>query len=85
MAKWHMANSGNFDFLPEGLRQGIEKAASVQGRPVSDLLAEAVDRYLKDQQWSRVKGSVRQRVRENGWTEESVDRAIAESRSDISR
>jgi hypothetical protein len=81
----HMADSTNLDFLPEGLRSEIEKSASAQGRRVSEVVAEAVDRYLKDQQWSQVKTNIRQRARGNGWTEDDVDRAIAESRAEISR
>lgn len=80
-----MADSANLDFLPEGLRSEIERSASAQGRSVSEVVAEAVDRYLKDQQWSRVKTIIRQRARDNGWTEDDVDRAIAESRAEISR
>ena len=80
-----MAGSPNLDFLPEGLRSEIEKSASAQGRSVSEVVAEALDRYLKDQQWSRMKTNIRQRARDNGWTEDDVDRAIAESRAEISR
>jgi hypothetical protein len=80
-----MAGSPNLDFLPEGLRSEIEKSASAQGRSVSEVVAEALDRYLRDQQWSRMKTNLRQRARDNGWTEDDVDRAIAESRAEISR
>jgi hypothetical protein len=80
-----IAGSSNLDFLPEGLRSEIEKSASAQGRSVSEVVAEAVDRYLKDQQWSRMKTNIRQRARDNGWTEDDVDRAIAKSRAEISR
>jgi hypothetical protein len=80
-----MAGSPNLDFLPEGLRSEIEKSASAQGRSVSEVVAEALDRYLRDQQWSRMKTNIRQRARDNGWTEDDVDRAIAESRAEISR
>ena len=80
-----MAGSPNLDFLPEGLRSEIEKSASAQGRSVSEVVTEALDRYLRDQQWSRMKTNIRQRARVNGWTEDDVDRAIAESRAEISR
>ncbi len=80
-----MAGSPNLDFLPEELRSEIEKSASAQGRSVSEVVAEALDRYLRDQQWSRMKTNIRQRARDNGWTEDDVDRAIAESRAEISR
>ena len=34
--------------LPERLRIEIEKVAKAQERSVNDVLAEAVDRYVKD-------------------------------------
>jgi hypothetical protein len=80
-----MADGTNLDFLPAGLRSEIEKSASAQGRNPFDLVTEAVDRYVKDQQWSRMKSNIRQRAHDNGWTEDDVDRAIAESRAEISR
>lgn len=80
-----MAESGNLDFLPEELRLEIEKSADAQGRAVKDVVTEAVDRYLKGQQWPRVQSNIRQRAAQNGWTEDDVDRAIAETRAEPSR
>jgi hypothetical protein len=36
--------------LPDHLRIEIEKVAEAQGRTVNDVLAEAVDCYVKDRQ-----------------------------------
>ncbi len=49
--------------LPERLRLEIERAARAQGRSVNDLLAEAVDGYLKEKQWSALKSYGLQKAR----------------------
>ena len=66
--------------LPEPLRLGTEQAARAQRRSVNDLLAEAVDGYLREQQWTALISYGRRKAREQGVTEEDVDKAIAESR-----
>jgi metal-responsive CopG/Arc/MetJ family transcriptional regulator len=71
--------------LPDPLRAEIEKAASAQGRPVNEVLAEAVDRYLKERQWASLKSYGKQKASERGLTEADVDTAIAETRSSPSR
>ena len=71
--------------LPDQLRAEIEKAASAQGRPVNEVLAEAVDRYLKERQWASLKSYGKQKACERGLTEADVDTAIAETRSSPSR
>jgi hypothetical protein len=71
--------------LPERLRIEIEKVAKVQGRSVNDVLAEAVDCYVKDQQWASLKRYGREKAREGGIGEADVDRLVAESRHSMSR
>jgi hypothetical protein len=71
--------------LPERLRIEIEKVAKAQGRPVNDILAEAVDCYVKDKQWASLKRYGREKEREARLGEEDVDRLVAESRSSMSR
>jgi hypothetical protein len=66
--------------LPERLRVEIEEAARAQGRPVNELLADAVDRYLSEQQWLALKAYGLRKAQERGLTEADVDTAIAESR-----
>jgi hypothetical protein len=71
--------------LPERLRIEIEKVAKAQARSVNDVLAEAVDRYVKDKQWASLKQYGREKARERGIGEDDVDRLIAESRSSTNR
>jgi hypothetical protein len=71
--------------LPERLQIEIEKVAKAQGRPVNDILAEAVDCYVKDKQWANLKRYGREKAREARLGEEDVDRLVAESRSSMSR
>jgi len=71
--------------LPERLRIEIEKVAEAQGRSVNDILAEAVDRYVKDKQWANLKQYGREKAKEDRIGEADVDRLIAESRNSMSR
>lgn len=71
--------------LPERLRIEIEKVAKAQSRSVNDVLAEAVDCYVKDRQWASLKRYGREKARECGIGEAEVDRLIAESRNSTSR
>jgi hypothetical protein len=71
--------------LPERLRVEIEKVAKAQERSVNGVLAEAVDRYVKDRQWESLKRYGREQAKEAGVAEDDVDRLIAESRSSMSR
>jgi hypothetical protein len=66
--------------LPDSLRAEIEKVARAQDRTVNEVLAEAVDRYIKDEQWQNLKSYGRQRARERGIKAGDVPRLIAESR-----
>src|SRR5208282_426249 len=49
--------------LPERLRIEIEKVAEAQERPVNDVLAEAVDCYVKDKQWASLKRYGREKAK----------------------
>lgn len=69
----------------EDLVAEIEKIASAQGRPVEEVLDEALDRYIKDKQWSSLKTYGRAKAKERGLTEADVDTAIAEVRNAPSR
>jgi predicted transcriptional regulator len=66
--------------LPEGLRTEIEKVARAQERTVNEVLTEAVDRYIRAEQWQSLKSYGRQKAREHGIKESGVLRLIAESR-----
>ena len=47
---------------------------------MNEVLAEAVDRYLRDKQWQSLKSYGRQRARERGIKQSDVPRLVAESR-----
>jgi predicted transcriptional regulator len=66
--------------LPDGLQTEIEKVARAQERTVNEVLAEAVDRYIREEQWQSLKSYGRQKARQRGIKENDVQRLIAESR-----
>ena len=66
--------------LPDGLQTEIEKVARAQERTVNEVLAEAVDRYVREEQWQTLKSYGRQKARERGIKGTDVLRLIAESR-----
>jgi predicted transcriptional regulator len=66
--------------LPDGLQAEIEKVARAQERTVNEVLAEAVDRYIREEQWQTLKSYGRQKAREGGIKETDVMRLIAGSR-----
>ena len=66
--------------LPDGLQTEIEKVARAQERTVNEVLAEAVNRYIREEQWQSLKSYGRQKARERGIKENDVLRLIAESR-----
>ncbi len=71
--------TGNLS-LPDGLQTEIEKVARAQERTVNQVLADAVDRYIREEQWQSLKSYGRQKARERGIKENDVLRLIAESR-----
>ena len=71
--------TGNLS-LPDGLQAEIEKVARAQARTVNEVLAEAVDRYIREKQWQNLKSYGRQKARERGIKAGDVLRLIAESR-----
>lgn len=68
--------------LPADLLGQVESLAREQGRPASDLIADAVRVYLSDHAWRSLLESASRRTRELGLTEEDVPRLIAESRAE---
>ena len=76
MATGHTENLS----LPDGLQTEIEKVARAQARTVNEVLAEAVDRYIREKQWQGLKSYGRQKARERGIKAGDVPRLIAESR-----
>lgn len=68
--------------LPGVLMAELERVARTQGRTVKQVLTEAVDRYVKDEQWQRLKAYGRERARALGLTENDLPRLIDESRQE---
>lgn len=71
--------------LPEKLSREIEKIALAQGREPSEVLAEAVDRYVKDRQWAGLKTYGRAKARERGLQDSDVEPLVEESRQEHGR
>jgi hypothetical protein len=70
----HMA-SPDQPTLSEGHLADLERLGRAQGRTVNEVLAEAVDDYLKENQWSARKANGRARVRELCLTDDDVQPA----------
>ena len=77
--------TSNQPVLSDAQLAELEKLARGQGRTVNEVVSEAVDRYIKDKQWSTLKQYGRAKSRELGLTEADVPRLIAESRQEHAR
>lgn len=60
----------------------VARIARDQNRSVSEVLADAVDRYVKEQQWDVLKRYGRVQSAERGLTEADVPRLISELRKE---
>ena len=69
--------------IPVSLMAELERVARAQDRSVSQVVADAVDRYIKDEQWQRLKAYGRERADSLGLTEDDVPRLIDESRREL--
>jgi metal-responsive CopG/Arc/MetJ family transcriptional regulator len=75
-----MEIGNNSLIVPSALQAQVEEAAAEDQRPASDLLRDAVERYLRDRRWQRTLAYGEERARVLGLTEEDVPRLIAEVR-----
>jgi len=66
--------------MPEDLMTQVQKAAMDEQRSVSEVLTEAVQRYLSDRKWLKIVSSAEQRARAKGLTEADVPRLVEEAR-----
>ena len=66
--------------IPVTLMAEVERVARAQERTVGQVLTEAVDRYLKEEQWQSLKAYGREKALARGLTEADVPRLIDESR-----
>ena len=58
--------------IPVSLLAEVENLARSQARTVGEVLAEAVDRYIKDQKWQSLKAYGREKAQALGLTEADV-------------
>lgn len=66
--------------LSDELLHEVEQAARAQNRKPSEVLEEAVRKYLDEQSWEQFVEKNERRAREKGISEEDVDRLISEVR-----
>ena len=69
--------------IPVSLMAEVERVARAQERTVSQVLADAIDRYVKEEQWQSLKADGRERARAAGLTEADAQRLVEGSRREI--
>lgn len=67
--------------LPEDLLEAVDKVAEQEYRSRSELLREALRRYVLHQQFTTLTASLRQQTKAQGFTPEDADRIVAEDRA----
>jgi metal-responsive CopG/Arc/MetJ family transcriptional regulator len=68
--------------LPPKLLREAEKLARREGRTRSELLQEALRRYVAENRWRELQEFGRSQARKLGIEESEVERLIAEDRAD---
>jgi metal-responsive CopG/Arc/MetJ family transcriptional regulator len=68
------------ELLSDELLQQVEEAARAQNREPTELVSEAVRKYLEEQSWVQFVERNESRARKLGIGEEDVDRLISEVR-----
>jgi CopG family transcriptional regulator/antitoxin EndoAI len=68
--------------LPPKLLREPERLARREGRTKSELLREALRRYLADSRWRELREFDRSQARKLGIEESDVDRLVAEYRAE---
>ncbi len=68
--------------LPPEMADRVENVMKQQGRSRSDLLREAVLRYIEDCEWEELFQYGERRARELGIRPEDVERLVAEYRAE---
>lgn len=66
--------------IPGPLMMELERVARAQQRTVSEVVTEAIERYIQQEQWLRLKVYGREKAHALGLTEDDVPRLIEESR-----
>ena len=62
----------------------LEEVARRQERPVSQVITDAIDRYIDKQEWERLHAYGKAQAQKLGYTEDDVERLIAEVRQEYS-
>lgn len=70
-----------FSLLPE-MAERVEDLRRVEGRTTSELLREALRRYIDEREWERITREARRRTKELGITPEDVERLVDEYRAE---
>ena len=68
--------------LPPEMLEDVERLAKKERRTKSELVGEALRRYIEDREWEAVRAYSSARARALGITEADVDRLIHEHRQE---
>jgi CopG family transcriptional regulator/antitoxin EndoAI len=72
----------SFSIMPDFLRE-VERAAKEENRTKSELIREALRRYLEDREWEKLTRYARIKAVETGIrTEEDIQRVVDEYRGE---
>ena len=72
----------SFSIMPDFLRE-VEKVAKEENRTKSELIREALRRYLEDREWEKLTRYARRKSAETGIkTEEDIQRVVDEYRGE---
>ncbi len=81
-AVMNLAGDSNPFSLPPALLAEVEAMAGDERRPVADVVADALKRYMRESRWQRVLAAGQARAKALGFTENDVPRLIAEFREE---
>ncbi|MEA1965516.1 MAG: ribbon-helix-helix domain-containing protein [Candidatus Aerophobetes bacterium] len=68
--------------VPPEMAEKIKKLMNKEGRTRSELIREALRRYVEEQEWKEIYRYGEMKAREKGIKEEDVDRIIHEYREE---
>ena len=68
--------------LPPELAEQVETARREEGRTMSELVREALRRYLEDREWRAITRYGQRRARALGLTPDDVERLVEEYRDE---
>jgi metal-responsive CopG/Arc/MetJ family transcriptional regulator len=77
----NISEPGTISVSPDLIAE-MEVATTEERRPISEIVGEAIERYLENRRWKRLLAYGEERGRASGYTEEDVPRLIAEVRAE---